>query len=223
FRLLRHMLSDAAHHRLIKADPTAGVAAPKVPKHVDRFLTLAEYDALEAALPTARDRAMVRLMCYAGLRWSEVAGLHAHRVDVGRRRLEVVEVLRRDLSVKDVPKSRAGQRLVPLEAQLLAMLVPLVEAAEGGLLFPGVDYTNWRRRVFVPAVEAAKLARPHPTPHDLRHTFGSWLAENGVSPVDIMALLGHSTLRATERYMHSSGSRFDRALSALQRPAIGAP
>jgi integrase len=220
-RLLRHMLADAAQHRLIKADPTANVKLPKVPKHVDRFLSLAEYDALEAAMPTERDRAMVRLMAYAGLRWSEVAGLHAHRVDLARRRLIVVEVQRRDMSIKDVPKSGAGQRFVPLGDELIAMLGPLVAQAsesDGWRVFPGVEYTSWRRRVFVPAVMRAGLALPHPTPHDLRHTFGSWLAEAGVSPTDIMALLGHSSLRATERYLHSSSTRFDRAIVALRRP-----
>lgn len=221
FRLLRHMLTDATQHRLIKQDPTASVKAPKIPRHVDRFLTAAEYDALEAAMPTGRDRTMVRLMCWAGLRWQEVAGLHAHRVDLGRARVTVQEVTRRDGSIKAVPKSRAGQREVPIGPELVVMLRPLVEA--GGLLFPGVDYTNWRRRVFVPAVCAAGLAEPHPTPHDLRHTYGSWLAENGVPPVDIMTLLGHSSLRATERYMHSTSGRHERVLGALYGPpAIGA-
>lgn len=220
-RLLRHLLADAHRHHLIKADPTAGVRLPKIPKHVDRFLSLQEYDRLEAAMPSDRDKVMVRLMAYAGLRWQEVAGLHSHRVDLQWQppRLIVVEVQRRDGSIKDTPKSSAGQRFVPLGPELVAMLAPLLD---DGLVFPGVDYTNWRRRVFVPAVERANLALPWPTPHDLRHSFGSWLAANGVSPTDIMALMGHSSLRATERYLHSSSSRFDRALTALARPpAIG--
>ena len=217
-RLLRHMLSDAARHRLIKADPTTNARLPKIPKHVDRFLSLAEYDALQAALSTDVDRCIVRLMAFAGLRFSEVAGLHSHRVDLQRERLIVVETLRRDGSIKGSPKSAAGQRFVPLGAELSAMLMPLL--SEQGLVFPGLTYTNWRRRVFVPAVEAAGLALPYPTPHDLRHTFGSWLAEANVSPTDIMALMGHSTLRATERYLHSSDSRFERARLALATPVL---
>lgn len=219
-RLLRHMLSDAAQHRLIKADPTANVTLPKIPKHVDRFLSREEFDRLDAAMSTARDRAMVGLMAYAGLRWQEVAGLHAHRVDLPGRRLIVVEVQRRDQSIKAVPKSQAGQRYVPIVDELAERLEPFLA---DGLLFPGVAYTNWRRRVFVPAVVRAGLALPHPTPHDLRHSFGSWLAENNVSPTDIMSLMGHSSLRATERYLHSSSSRFDRAMSALRRPELARP
>lgn len=211
-RLLRHMLSDAARHRIIGVDPTAGVKLPKVPRHVDRFLSLAEFDALAAELEP-RDEAICTLMAFCGLRWEEAAGLHAHRVDLARGQLQVVEVLQRDGSVKAYPKSAAGQRVVPLGDRTARVLVDHLPAR--GLVFPGLDYTNWRRRVFVPAVENAGLALPHPTPHDLRHTYGSWLADKGVPVHDIASLLGHSTLRATERYLHSSDGRFDRALSAL--------
>lgn len=219
FQLFRYMMADAVRHKRLMADPTAGVKVPKAPKHVDRFLSLAEYEALEAAMPSDRDRCIVRLMAYGGLRWGEVAGLHAHRVDLRARRLTVVEVLRRDATVKEQPKSTAGQRYVPLERGVVELLGSLLPVS--GLVFPSLHYTNWRRRVFVPAVEAAGLAEPLPTIHDLRHTFGSWLAANGVPPTDIMALMGHSTLRATERYLHSGDSRFDRALTALPVRQIG--
>ncbi len=38
--------------------------------------------------------------------------------------------------------------------------------------------------------------------HDLRHTCGSWLAQAGVPSSHIAAVLGHSTVRMTERYAH---------------------
>lgn len=216
FRLLRQMLSDAARHRRIKSDPTSTVRAPKVPKHVDRFLTREEWARLSAAALTERDRTMMSLMTLAGLRWGEVAGLHAPMVDLARGQVTVVTVLRRNQTYKDRPKSAAGQRVVPLVAELAESLPAFM--ADGGPLFPGVDYTNWRRRNFVPAVVEAELADPQPTAHDLRHTFGSWLAEAGVPPHEIMKLMGHGTLRATERYLHASDGRFTRALAALGGP-----
>lgn len=222
-RLLRQMLTEAVRHRLIKTNPATDVRSPAAPKHVDRFLTREEFDALDAQMTCPRDRAMLRLMVFGGLRWGEVAGLHAHRVNLEQRWLLVVEVQRRDRSLKDMPKSAAGQRYVPITDELAEALEPLLSGgAQDGLLFPGVAYTNWRRRVFVPAVERAGLARPWPTIHDMRHTFGSWLAESNVPPTDIMALMGHGSLRATERYLHSFPARFDRALVALSRPAPGA-
>lgn len=216
-RLLRQMLSEAAEHRLIASDPTKSIDLPKIPRHVDRFLTRPEFEALHARLETDRDKAMVMLMAMCGLRWGEVAGLHAHRVDLERGELTVTETLRRNATIKATPKSRAGQRIVPMVPAVTEALRPFVST---GMVFPGLDYTNWRRRVFVPARDAAGLADPQPTPHDLRHSYGSWLAEGGVSPTDIMALMGHGSLRATERYLHASGSRFSRVLTALGTPQL---
>jgi integrase len=217
-RLMRHLMSEAQKHRLIRANPVVDAKIPKAPKHVDRFLTRPEWELLAAEFTAPRDLAMACLMCLAGLRWEEVAGLHHYRVDLPARRLIVVEVKRRDGSIKSMPKSSAGQRYVPIVDELAEALEPLLRPGSTELVFPGVAYTNWRRRVFLPAVEGAKLAQPFPTIHDLRHTFGSWLAEAGVPPTDIMALMGHGSLRATERYMHSYASRFDRAVEALSRP-----
>ncbi|HEX6968738.1 MAG TPA: tyrosine-type recombinase/integrase [Micromonosporaceae bacterium] len=96
-------------------------------------------------------------------------------------------------------------------------------------------YSNWHRRVWQPAlrglparervkghparpaVEGAGLADPQPTPHDLRHTFGTRLADEGVPLHDIMALMGHEDIRSAQRYLHSREERFDRARQALQR------
>jgi site-specific recombinase XerD len=217
-RLLRHLMGEAAKHRLIKANPVVDAKLPKAAKHVDRFLTRDEWDRLAAEVTHPRDRAMISLLCLAGLRWGEVAGLHHHRVNLATRRLLVVEAARRDRTIKDMPKSSAGQRYVPIVDELARALDPVLVPGSTELVFPGVSYTNWRRRVFVPAVERAELALPWPTIHDLRHTFGSWLAEGGTPPTDIMALMGHGSLRATERYMHAYESRFERAVSALTRP-----
>jgi integrase len=39
--------------------------------------------------------------------------------------------------------------------------------------------------------------------HDLRHTFGSLLAANGVDVVAIQKAMGHSALATTSRYLHA--------------------
>ena len=216
--LLRQMLADATRHKMISADPTATVVIPTPPKHVDRFLTREEFGRLLECTPGDRDKAMMTVMAYAGLRWGEVAGLHAHRVDLGRRQLLVVETLRRNQTIKNRPKSDAGQRVVPIVDDVAEVLEGRLG---GGLVFPGVDYTNWRRRVFVPARDRAGLDDPQPTIHDLRHTFGSWLAEAGVPPNQIQALMGHGSLRATERYLHATDDRFRRMVAAF--PSAASP
>lgn len=118
--------------------------------------------------------------------------------------------------------------------------------APGGLLFtsPGgggrakvkrgtrtvLRYSGWHRRVWKRGLvevlergprsmilaEQAVLADPQPTPHDLRHTYGTRLAENGVPQHEIMALMGHESLASSQRYMHARDDRFDRARQAVE-------
>lgn len=239
--LLRNLLEGAVEAKKIGENPALGVRAPKPPKHVHRFLDYDERDRLLEAItvpgpsaegaagervPDMGNRLFAKLMLDAGLRWQEAAGLHRFRIDLKRRTVYVQEVIQRDVdAVKAQPKSEAGSRTVPLTDELVADLRAYLRAHPGdGLLFTTstgapLDYHNWRRRVFAPAVKRAELADPAPTPHDCRHSYGSWLADAGVPPHQIRDLMGHSSLRATEIYTHASRARMQAARDALAQRA----
>ena len=40
--------------------------------------------------------------------------------------------------------------------------------------------------------------------HDLRHSYASTLVNNGVSIYDVQKLLGHNSIKTTQRYAHLS-------------------
>lgn len=66
------------------------------------------------------------------------------------------------------------------------------------------------------SVEEPLLDDPQPTPHDLRHTFGTRLADSGMPEKDIAAVMGHSEKgNATKRYMHPRERRHDQTRSAM--------
>lgn len=242
-RLLTQVLSAAVKHRLVGANPASLVTAPTPPPHVDRFLSRAEAAVLLEQFE-GQDRVFVELLLYCGLRFQEAAGLRRFRVDLLRKRLQVAKVQPRKGGEKK-PKTDAGTRAVPLTDELVVNLSQLIPAPDDELVFTSpqggrVRYDNWLRRVWypalngAPAVEAkpavrgraaspavparpgAQLADPQPTPHDLRHTYGSWLGEAGVPPKQIAALMGHSTLRSVERYIHATEARFDQARNAIE-------
>lgn len=62
--------------------------------------------------------------------------------------------------------------------------------------------------------------------HDMRHTFVSRLAENGVTDTEIMALSGHLTKKMLERYSHARNERkrsaIDAAFGRAKAPEIHA-
>lgn len=56
------------------------------------------------------------------------------------------------------------------------------------------------------------------TPHTLRHTCGTWLAQQGVDLWSIAGWLGHSDTRTTELYAHHHPEYLTAARAALERP-----
>jgi len=53
--------------------------------------------------------------------------------------------------------------------------------------------------------------------HDLRHTFASRLVEAGISIITVKELLGHSSVKVTERYTHSNGDSKKEAIHILAK------
>lgn len=53
--------------------------------------------------------------------------------------------------------------------------------------------------------------------NDLRHTFGSNLASEGISLIEIRDALGHASSRTTERYAKPDARSLDRIREALNR------
>ena len=217
-RLLGQMLRSAIKHKLLTADPTADVTAKSPARHVDRILTRPEAETLLRHF-SDHDRVFVQMLLYCGLRFQEAAGLKRFRVDLLRRRIQVAKVQPRKGGEKG-PKTAAGVRPVPLTDELVIQLSRVIPEPNDELVFTSplgkrIRYEHWLRGIWRPALEKSKLADPQPTPHDLRHTYGSWLAEAGVPPNQIAALMGHSSLRSVERYIHATDARFDQARAAL--------
>lgn len=208
------ILQAAYDHELLRANPARGVDLPEIPKQPFRIVSDDERDKILTTL-TAADALMVRLDFALGLRWGEIAGLHAHRVDVTRRELHVVEVLTRHDGIKQYPKSKKSRRTLPLTTgQADALREHLESVAPKGLVFAGLDYSNWRRRIWLPAV--AGLADPLPTFHDLRHTCATNLIADGLDIASVQAFMGHESLRTTERYVHAAPSARERIRAVLE-------
>jgi site-specific recombinase XerD len=93
---------------------------------------------------------------------------------------------------------------------------PTAERLAAGLGVPA-DEAYGAAGLLVPAIAGLGLADPQPTPHDVRHTYGTRLADAGLEQHDRMALMGHRDVRSAQRYVHSGDTRFDRARAALAR------
>jgi integrase len=52
--------------------------------------------------------------------------------------------------------------------------------------------------------------------HDLRHTCAAWLVQVGVPLTEVRDVLGHSTIKMTERYAHLAPENVRAALALLE-------
>jgi len=100
--------------------------------------------------------------------------------------------------------------LVVLDAQL---------AGVSALARPYAEFRTlgWEfRDGFEELVIAAKLDVRVISPHAMRHTFASILAQRGVSLFKIAAWMGHSTAQVTELYAHLTA--YDDDIGRLNSP-----
>ena len=157
FHVLRGVLANAVEDRRIVVNPCDGVKLPKR-QHADRgYLSHRQVAVLAAAVE--RDATVVRFLAYTGLRWGEMAALRVQDFDMLRRRVNVSRsVTESGGLVWSTPKTWE-RRSVPFPAVLTEELSELmVGKSREDLVFTDtrgnvIRNSNWRARVFSPAVE----------------------------------------------------------------------
>jgi integrase len=204
FGLLRQVLGAAVEDRRIPRNPCEGVRLPKR-KHADRgYLSHAQVAGLAAALD--RQPEVVRFLAYTGLRWGEMAALRVQDFDMLRRRVNVSRsVTESGGLVWSTPKTWE-RRSVPFPAALADELGTLmIGKGRDALVFTDLRdgvlrNSNWRSRVFDPAVAKCKKTDesfPSITPNDLRHTAASLAVSAGANVKAVQRMLGHAKASMT--------------------------
>ncbi len=203
FTTLQAIMSAAVRDNLVGRSPCVEIRLPERPAREAMILDPATVVALADAVGTA-DAPMVYLGAVLGLRWGEVAGLRVGDIDLDGAVLGVNGQRTRGEKgqmVDGAPKSRAGRRQLALPPGLVTILAEHLAAHPGGTyVFTGpsgrpLHYSNWRRRVWVPACDAVGLSGFRF--HDLRHVAATALVLSGVDVKTAQVRLGHSSPQVT--------------------------
>lgn len=199
------------------SNPVRHIKPFKESDGVERFLSPAEMRGLGEALRSYEADggspfavAAIRLLALTGARRSEVLSLCWDWVDFDGARL-------------NLPDSKTGKKVIPLNAAALAVLASLPRVKGNPHVFPGRTKSGHIVDLKKPWLQVRKRAELTDVRlHDLRHSFASLGAGSGMGLPVIGALLGHREARTTQRYAHLSDDPLRAASDAIGRQIAAA-
>lgn len=194
---------------LVAVDPAHGVNAPKKSKPLPYFVREADMDCLldDLGFPDSfagrRDKTIISMLYSTGMRAAEILGLDLADVDLRNAMVSVVG-------------KRNKQRLIPLHPELLRELEDYMLAREAVLggkpedsaLFieerSGKRIAYPKLRVIVRDALSRVTIQSKRSPHVLRHSFATSMLNNFADLQSVKELLGHSSLKTTAIYTHTT-------------------
>ena len=192
--------------RYLQRSPMIGISVPRRERRLPRVLDWSQVEQIVAGERKPRDRAILALLAYGGLRRGEVMA-----ADVADYSREAPSLMVHGKGNKD--------RVVPLHSTAQAALDTYL-ATRRGLGPEHPLFVSWRGRitkqVMVLLCKRVSLRigrRLHP--HLFRHTFATELLNRRADLRVIQKLLGHESLATTEIYTHVSTERQREAVELL--------
>lgn len=155
----------------------------------ERFLSLAEVEALSRAMTTPEGASYVLLAAYTGIRRGHLLRLTRHDLEGDFIRLDRSGKTQRLQMLPLHPKVREIARALPLPIGDRRLREEWSAAREA----TGIE-CRW---------------------HDLRHTCASWLVQAGVPLHTVGEFLGHSSPTMTKRYAHLAPQHLADAIAKL--------
>jgi integrase/recombinase XerD len=193
-------------------------------KKETEFLTEEEAEAIlrvpdRRTLQGKRDYAILLTLLTTGLRKAEICGL----------KVEDLKTYRNQAVIDVVGKGQKFRR-IPLHSGTLLATKDYLKATGNGTdpahpLFQTLGkHGPYQERGLTPkavdcliqSVVKKALIQKRVHPHVMRHTFATTLLDNGNDLKTVQALMGHSHIRTTEAYLHSTDDRKVEAIESLQ-------
>lgn len=203
---LRHLFNKCIEWKFAVTNPMGNVELFKLDNGRTRYLSQEEAETLLGAC--APDLRLVVLMAmHTGFRQSELKSLCWTNIDLANG----------SATVESCYSKNGDARTVPLTDDLAKGLARLKDERKPKpedvvFTYEGKPWATWRRS-FRTALKNAGIKNFRF--HDLRHSFGSWLAMNNVPDKGRMQLMGHKDPKMTARYTHLSPGYMRQAVAQL--------
>ncbi|MBK8557294.1 MAG: tyrosine-type recombinase/integrase [Lewinellaceae bacterium] len=194
----------------LEKDPMAKVVAPRTGKRLPvyvqepQMVQLLDREGFGADYLSQCRRVILETLYATGLRRSELAGIKLQDIDNQRM---VIRVMGKGGKERIVPFAAYLADLFRGFIQLRAETFPVTAEPwlflnrNGGQVSPDFIYYSVKKHLSRVSVDEQR------SPHVLRHSFATHLSNGGADLNAIKELLGHSSLAATQVYMHNSIER----------------
>lgn len=232
------ILEVAYDNDMIYKNVFAKIAVPRIEPEERRPLTKAEQKLVWENIDGHRMGLCACVMMYCGLRRGEALALQWGDIDLGKKLIKVRKSLAFDGNHSDTkaPKTKAGNRDVPIPEQLLPHLHAAKKKSKSLIVFPNAGGAGYMTQIaFKRAWESylsflnlkaggrvASRSRPkiqtidNLTPHMFRHTYATLLYEAGVDVKSAQKFMGHADIQMTLRiYTHLTKETEGAAIDSL--------
>jgi integrase/recombinase XerC len=208
----RKIASLSAYYRFLRKsghvthNPVTKVKSPKFEKKLPSFLNHDSithlFNEMEfgSDLEGVRDKAILEVLYSCGLRRSELVGLQFRNIDFLN---STVKVMGKGRKERVVPLGRCAAKA--MKEYMLTCDEYGLDYREDFFLKPDGDpiYDRLVHRVVDKYLkQVASLTKT--SPHVLRHTFATHLLDRGADLNAIKEMLGHTSLAATQVYVHNT-------------------
>ena len=189
----------------VTKNPASAISLFEDPPTKERYLTIDEAQRLYQAVFQS-DNAMLRFIV-------------PMLILTGARRREVLDARWEDFDFQTmiwrIPLTKSGKpRYIPMSDGVIRLLGSVPRVKHCPFVFPNPKTEKPFQSIFHSwdtARAAAGLSDVRM--HDLRHSFASFLVNNGRSLYEVQKLLGHSQTKTTQRYAHLSQGTLREAAS----------
>lgn len=201
---LRAALNWSTKKGMIAEAPS--VKMPAKPPSRDRWLNRAEAEALLAACKAPHVRLFIHIALHTAARKGAILGLQWHKIDMERRVIDFTT---------SSTQTRKRRTKVPINETLLAALqeADRVRTTDWVIEYGGGQIASIKH-AFADSCQRAGISGV--TPHTLRHTAATWMAQAAVPLWEIAGFLGHSSIQMVQdTYGHHHPDHLQRAAQAL--------
>ncbi len=201
----------------IKNNPVANIHSLKIEKKLPTFIPEKEMDMLfeqvidnvENNYLELRDKAILLMLYYTGMRLSELINVKVNDIDFLGGYVKVIG-------------KRNKERQIPLTSNFLAFLGMYIKKTKehfninnanhyifltdkGNKIYPKFVYRKVNSYLSIVTTMTKR------SPHVLRHTFATHLLNKGADINAIKEILGHANLAATQIYTHNTIEKLKKA------------